>query len=161
MQAALPAFPALRACEYEQGFDFSLSTLPNLNTLLLSLAYKPQTNKLGMLLNSRQEICTSHVLINVLDFHCTLARFVNLICYYPNLWICNLWVDKTVPSISELGQFSLRPFCLIVKDQELQLNIYFFVSAQQLSTISDPLQFETKSILSQVWIEIEIEVEMP
>ena len=66
-----------------------------------------------------------------------------------------------MPSISELGQFSLRPFCLIVKDQELQLNIYFFVSAQQLSTISDPLRFETENILNQVRIELEMEVEMP
>ena len=34
MQAGVSAFPALGASEYEQGFDFSLSTPQNLNTFL-------------------------------------------------------------------------------------------------------------------------------
>ena len=34
MQAGVAAFPALGASEYEQGFDFSLSTPQNLNTFL-------------------------------------------------------------------------------------------------------------------------------
>lgn len=37
MQAGVAAFPALGASEYEQGFDFSLSTPQNLNTFLFSI----------------------------------------------------------------------------------------------------------------------------
>ena len=41
MQAGVPAFPALEASEYEQGFDFSLSTPQNLNTFLPTIPRIP------------------------------------------------------------------------------------------------------------------------
>ena len=41
MQAGALAFPALPASEYEQGFDFSLSTPPNLNTFLSAIRRIP------------------------------------------------------------------------------------------------------------------------
>ena len=41
MQAGVPAFPALEASEYEQGFDFSLSTPQNLNTFLTTIPRIP------------------------------------------------------------------------------------------------------------------------
>ena len=123
MQAALPAFPALRACEYEQGFDFSLSTLPNLNTLLLSLAYKVQTNKPtwhAFKFSTRnmhfsgfkfplypREFCQSYLLLSIIVYLQSVSRQ-------------DCAIDIRVRPI-----FSLRPFCLVGKDQQLELNIYF------------------------------------